>query len=232
MFAVYKREFRAYMSNVYGWMFMAVLLLFVGFMVFRENLSTGVPYLEYALLGSKYVLFLMIPILCMRSMAEDRRNKTDMFYLSLPLRTRSVVVGKYLALLTVYAIPCAVIAVYPVLLRVFGVVNFVARFQLQDRHALKAGLAYVGQLGTRKMLAQEHAEHGRCHGVFLLHGGKAEARMIGAGVDQQPPRALRTPHGQNDLVPLGLKNLFNACAKRVFSDLGKRTRQHSCIKSH
>lgn len=128
MFAVYKREFRAYMSNVYGWMFMAVLLLFVGFMVFRENLSTGVPYLEYALLGSKYVLFLMIPILCMRSMAEDRRNKTDMFYLSLPLRTRSVVVGKYLALLTVYAIPCAVIAVYPVLLRVFGVVNFAGAY--------------------------------------------------------------------------------------------------------
>ena len=38
MLAVYKREFRAYMSNVYGWLFMAVLLLFVGFMMFLENL--------------------------------------------------------------------------------------------------------------------------------------------------------------------------------------------------
>ena len=128
MFAVYKREFKAYMSNVYGWLFMAVLLLFVGFMMFLENLVGGAPNIEYALLDSEYVLLLMIPILCMRSMAEDKRNKTDMFYLSLPMKTSAVVLGKYFALLTVYAIPCAVIAAYPVLLGMFGTVNFLGAY--------------------------------------------------------------------------------------------------------
>ena len=128
MFAVYKREFRAYMNNVYGWLFMAVLLLFAGFMMFLENLVVGAPNIEYALLDSKYVLLLMIPILCMRSMAEDRRNKTDMFYLSLPMRSSSVVLGKYFALLTVYAIPCAVLAVYPVILGMFGEVHFLSAY--------------------------------------------------------------------------------------------------------
>lgn len=128
MGAVYKRELRAYMSNVYGWLFMAVLLLFVGFMMLLENLVSGHPHIEYALLDGEYVLLLMIPILCMRSMAEDRRNKTDMFYLSLPISTSSVVLGKYAALLTVYAIPCLVIAVYPIVLGMFGNVNFLSGY--------------------------------------------------------------------------------------------------------
>ena len=128
MFAVYKREFRAYMHNVYGWLFMSVLLLFVGFMVFLENLIAGAPFIEYALLTGEYALILLSPVLCMRSMAEDRRNKTDMFYLSLPLKTSSVVLGKYFALLSVFALPCAVIAVYPVLLGMFGDVNFAGAY--------------------------------------------------------------------------------------------------------
>ena len=128
MSAVYKRELRAYMSNVYGWLFMAVLLLFTGFMVFLENLVSGYPQIEYALLDSEYVLLLMIPILCMRSMAEDKRNKTDMFYLSLPMPTSSVVLGKYFALLTVYAIPCLVIGTYPLVLGLYGDVNLLSGY--------------------------------------------------------------------------------------------------------
>ena len=48
MFAVYKRELRAYMHNVYGWLFMAVTLLVVGFMMFTYNLGGGMPNFEYA----------------------------------------------------------------------------------------------------------------------------------------------------------------------------------------
>lgn len=128
MIAVYKRELRAYLNNVYGWMFMSVLLLFVGAMMFMDNLLSMQPNMEYALLDSQYVLLLMIPILCMRSMAEDKRNKTDMFYLSLPMKTADVVVGKYLSLLTIYALPCLVICAYPLVLSMFGTVNYVSAY--------------------------------------------------------------------------------------------------------
>lgn len=128
MSAVYKRELKAYMNNVYGYLFMAVLLLFCGVMMFYQNLDRMIPNFEYTLIQVEYVLLVMIPVLCMRSMAEDRRNKTDMFYLSLPLKTSSVVLGKYLALLTVYAIPCAVLCVYPLLLGLFGTVNYLSAY--------------------------------------------------------------------------------------------------------
>lgn len=128
MFAVYKRELRAYMHNVYGWLFMAIMLLFVGFMMFLDNLAEGYPNFEYALSDSQYALLILVPILCMRSMAEDKRNKTDMFYLSLPMQTSSVVLGKYFAMLTVYAVPCLLLCAYPLILSGFGPVNLLTAY--------------------------------------------------------------------------------------------------------
>ena len=128
MLAVYKRELRAYMNNVYGWLFMAIFLLFTGYMMFQNNLYDGMPEFELTLSASQYALLLLIPILCMRSMAEDRHNKTDMFYLSLPMKTSSVVLGKYFAMLTVYAIPCVILCVYPPVLGAFGPVNYLVAY--------------------------------------------------------------------------------------------------------
>ena len=128
MLAVYKRELRAYMNNVYGWLFMAIFLLFTGYMMFQNNLYDGMPEFELTLSASQYALLLLIPILCMRSMAEDRHNKTDMFYLSLPMKTSSVVLGKYFAMLTVYAIPCVILCVYPLVLGAFGPLNYLVAY--------------------------------------------------------------------------------------------------------
>lgn len=128
MSAVYKRELRAYMNNVYGWLFMAIFLLFTGYMMFQNNLYDGAPEFELTLSASQYALLLLIPILCMRSMAEDRHNKTDMFYLSLPMKTSSVVLGKYFAMVTVYAIPCVILCVYPLVLGAFGPINYLVAY--------------------------------------------------------------------------------------------------------
>ncbi len=128
MGAVFKREFRAYMNNVYGYLFMAVLLLFTGALVSYFNILVGFPVIEYALYLCRYVLLLMIPILCMRSMAEDRRNKTDLFYLSLPLTERAVVLGKYFALLAVFAIPMGIMCLYPLLLALLGGTGLISSY--------------------------------------------------------------------------------------------------------
>ena len=123
MSAVFKRELRTYMNNVYGWLFMAALLMFAGLMVYMDNLRNGYTQFEYALSDSQYALMVLVPVLSMRSMAEDKHNKTDMFYLSLPMKTSSVVLGKYFALLAVLAIPCALLCVYPPLLSLVGEVH-------------------------------------------------------------------------------------------------------------
>ena len=128
MLAVYKRELKAYLHNVYGWLFMAALLMGMGALVFVFNFMSNYPGIEYPLLYGQYALLLLVPILCMRSMAEDKRNKTDMFYLSLPMKTSAVVLGKYFAMLTIYALPCVLICFYPLLLAGFGKVNFLTAY--------------------------------------------------------------------------------------------------------
>lgn len=125
MKAVYKREIQAYLHNVYGFLFAAVLLLVFGFMIFMFNLNPNylLSDMMYSFMYGEIALILMVPILCMRAMSEDKRNKTDLFYLSLPMRTGSVVLGKYLALLTVFAIPTLIICIYPLILSLYGNVN-------------------------------------------------------------------------------------------------------------
>ena len=66
------------------------------------------------------VLLLAVPILTMRVIAEERRQKTDQLLYSLPLSMTRVVLGKYLALLVVFAVPMVIICLYPIVLGAFG----------------------------------------------------------------------------------------------------------------
>ena len=56
----------------------------------------------------------------MRVIAEERKQKTDQLLYSLPITTTQVVIGKYLALLTVYLIPLCIICIYPLIFSQFG----------------------------------------------------------------------------------------------------------------
>ena len=127
MTAVYKRELKAYMSHPRGFMFIPLLLLVLGILVFKYNIMDGVANISYAFYANdwaSYALVVLIPLLCMGSVASDRKNQIDRFYFSLPLKTSSIVLGKYLALLTVFAIPMGIVCLYPVVLSFLGKVNF------------------------------------------------------------------------------------------------------------
>lgn len=128
MIAIFKREFSSYMRNVVGPLFMALVLLFEGVLVTLFNLYGQYADFGYSLMYLQYVLILAIPILAMRSIAEDRRTRVDQLLYSLPMSLSSVVLGKYLAMLAVFAIPCGVIAVYPLILGCFGSVNYATAY--------------------------------------------------------------------------------------------------------
>ena len=126
MGAVYKRELKVYTRNVYAFLFAAVILLALGASMFFFNLNYRLAKLAYAWGGgyTEYALIIMVPVLCMRSVSQDRRIGMDFFYRSLPISAASVVLGKYFALLTVYAAPIAVACLYPLLLSSFGTVSY------------------------------------------------------------------------------------------------------------
>lgn len=122
MFAVLKREFRSYFQNVVGWLFVAALMALFGLYFYVYNLRQGYPYLYYTLSAITIIFMIAVPILTMRSFAEDRKNKTDQLMLTAPVPVAKVVLGKYLAMLAVFTVDIAVFCVTPLILRAFGTI--------------------------------------------------------------------------------------------------------------
>ncbi len=128
MEAVFKREFKSYFVNMSGYVFIGVMLLFCGIFTMAINLISHSAQFEYVLGNETIVLMLIIPVLTMRSMAEDRRTKTDQLLFSLPVSTAAVVVGKFLAMIAVYAVTCAAMGIVPLILKIFGSVPLGAAY--------------------------------------------------------------------------------------------------------
>ena len=120
MIAVCKHELRGYFHSLTAYVFGAFLLAVVGVGAMLYNLQAAVSNFEYVLSFSSLVFVVIVPILTMRVLAEERRQRTDQLLYSLPITTTQVVLGQYLALLAVYLIPLAVICVYPLIFAQFG----------------------------------------------------------------------------------------------------------------
>lgn len=120
MTAVFKHELRGYFQSLTAYVFGAFLLVFVGIGAMLYNLNAAVSNFEYVLDFSSLVFVVIVPILTMRVIAEERRQKTDQLLYSLPISTTQVILGKFFALLTVYLLPLCVIAVYPLIFAQFG----------------------------------------------------------------------------------------------------------------
>ena len=120
MTAVLKHELRSYFHSFTAYVFGAFLLAIVGIGSMLYNLQAAVSNFEYVLSFGSIVFVVIVPILTMRVIAEERRQKTDQLLYSLPVTTTQVIAGKYLALLVVYLIPLAIISVYPFIFSRFG----------------------------------------------------------------------------------------------------------------
>ncbi len=121
MTAVYKREIRAYFQSMTGPVFIAFLMAFTGIYFVAYNLSAGYPYFSYTLSGSLIVFLVGIPLITMRSFSEERRSRTDQMLLTAPVSLFGIVMGKYLAMVTVIAIPNVIFCIYPLIIQSQGV---------------------------------------------------------------------------------------------------------------
>lgn len=126
MLAIFEREIKSYVHNIIGYAFIAFMLLFVGIFTMVINLSSRSPNFEYVLGNMSFVFIVLVPILTMRIIAEEKRQKTDQLLYSLPITMTEVVIGKYLALLLMLAIPMVIICIYPLILSTFGAVSIKA----------------------------------------------------------------------------------------------------------
>lgn len=120
MKAIYKRELSSYFNSMIGWVFCAVVTVFIGIYFMVYNLFSGYPYFSTALSAVLFVLMIAVPVLTMKSMAEERHSRTDQLLLTAPVSLTGVVLGKYLALLTVFAVPVGLSCLCPLIIKLNG----------------------------------------------------------------------------------------------------------------
>lgn len=128
MKAVFKHEVKGYFNSLSAYVFGAFLLVFIGIGSTLYNLQAAVSNFEYVLGFASIVFVVIVPILTMRTIAEERKQKTDRLLYSLPLSGADVVIGKFLALLVMFAIPLGVICLYPLIFSQYGRVYLPASY--------------------------------------------------------------------------------------------------------
>ena len=128
MTAIYKRELKSYLTSMVGYLFIFFILVLAGIYFSAYQLSAAYPKFEYTLSAITFAFLIGVPILTMRVLAEERKQKTDQLLLTAPVSVGGVVIGKYLALVTVFAIPMAIMCTYPLIMSKFGTVAFASAY--------------------------------------------------------------------------------------------------------
>ena len=144
MTAIYERELDSQLNGLTGYVYGALILLFGGIYVMAYNLG-GAATFAPVLSSLTFILLIAIPLLTMRSIAEERHQKTDQLLYSLPLSMTKIVLGKYFALVTVSAKPLAVLALYPLAVNALAASGSIA---LRSAYGALAGFFFLSMALT------------------------------------------------------------------------------------
>lgn len=124
MWTIYKKELKTYFLSPIGYIAIAIFMLMFSIFFYSTTFSYGtvdMGNLYYA--TARYGLLLIIPILTMRIFSEEKRNGTEQLLLTSPKSVTSIVLGKFLAALTVIFITIILSLIYSVITSFFGDLN-------------------------------------------------------------------------------------------------------------
>ncbi len=116
MTAILKREFASYFTSPLGYVYLAVFYGFSGLFLWLTCLSTGSASLSSTFLWMFFIMMILIPVLTMRTMADDKRQKTDQLTLTSPISLFGLVAGKFLAAFAIFLIGAVIMLIYAVFL--------------------------------------------------------------------------------------------------------------------
>ena len=165
--ALYDREFNSYFTTLYGYVFTAFIILVASIYTVGDCIRGRSANFAGVVGSMSFIYLIVIPILTMRVFAEERRQKTEQLLYALPVSMGQVVVGKFLALISVLALPIIVMAAYPLILNFYGDVDLLGAYcaligfylcgcalcaigmflsSLADNQAVAAGMCFVAML--------------------------------------------------------------------------------------
>lgn len=122
MKAIFKKELKSYFTSPVGYVYMAVYFMFAA-LIFSSLLLYGVSDMQ-SVFATLTLSFFIIPVITMKTIAEEKKAKTDQLLLTAPISVSDIVVGKILAAFTMYAIPTLATIVFAIIFEIFGSVSW------------------------------------------------------------------------------------------------------------
>ena len=125
MWNLYKKELFSYLHSMLAYVFIAFFVAAGGIYYSHYCLTYALmDYSNYVLMSIVILLIVVVPILTMKLVAEERKQKTDQLLLTSPVKVSFVIIGKYLAAETLFAIALMITAIFPVISGLFGTMNY------------------------------------------------------------------------------------------------------------
>ena len=143
MLAIWKREVQNYFLTSIGYVFMGIFLLVGGFMFALSNIYSASSTLSGMLGNLNYLFMLIVPILTMKLLSEEKRNKSDQLLLTSPRSIWDIVLGKFFAACSVIVISTAVTLFYVIILAVYSNTTYPALIATNYLGFLLLGFCYV-----------------------------------------------------------------------------------------
>ena len=128
MNAIYKKELHNYFTSIAAYLFIAFYMALTGFCITNNSIFRGYSNFAYPLSATTTIFIMLMPILTMRILAEEKHQRTDQMLLTSPVSITRMVLGKFFAMVTVLLVGILVVCVYPVILKQYGNVNLKAAY--------------------------------------------------------------------------------------------------------
>lgn len=128
MLAIYKKELRSYFTSMIGYVFIAIFLVIFGIYFYLNNLLNATANFEYTVANVSFIFVLLVPLLTMRLMAEENKQRTDQLLLTSPVTAGDIIMGKFFAVFTILGIVIAIISTYPLIMTRYGSVPFATSY--------------------------------------------------------------------------------------------------------
>jgi len=120
MISIYKKEMRAYFSNMMCYVFLCAMIVIVGIFFVMISVFGLNPNYHIVLNNVTTFFFILIPVITMRLFSEEARQKTDQLLFTSPLSVTQIVLGKFFAAVSLFFLAVAVTVLFPLLINQYG----------------------------------------------------------------------------------------------------------------
>ena len=120
MLSIWKRELQGYFYTPVGYVFMGVFLMLSSVIFFLTIMQSRSSDLLSFIGTMSYLWMLLCPVLTMRLLAEEKQKRTDQLLLTSPVSLPGIVLGKYLAAVTVMGLTVLLTGLFVLIVAIYG----------------------------------------------------------------------------------------------------------------